>query len=102
MRLKIIIIRFKLIGLGGATFKLLAVVTYQNVVQKHTMGEISYFASVVKNKNKIIFHSFPLMWTYLDTQNVTHPFIPVTCTHIITETQIFVVFFLNSQFSFNT
>ena len=43
-----------IIDLGGATFKLLAVVTYQNVVRKHTMGEISYFASVVKNKNKII------------------------------------------------
>ena len=54
MRFKSIIIRFKLIDLGGATFKLLAVVTYQNVVRKHTMGEISYFASVVKNKNKII------------------------------------------------
>ena len=63
MRFKIIIIRLKLIGLGGATFKLLAVVTYQNVVQKHTMGESFYFASIgpnqwLKTKTKVFFILF--------------------------------------------
>ena len=73
---QILIIRFKLVGLGGATFKLLAI----NCCAKTYYGRdfllcISWSQLIVKNKNKILFQSFPLMWTYFDTHNFKHPYL---------------------------